>query len=116
MRASTCVVCHEKEAAHRCVQCHKPVCDDCAFKDDQGVFCSRECSAARRSYDQANQRASRAKGSRSVVVAVAVIALVIALLCLAYVKGWVQLPGGAAPATNAPAANAPAVEAPAAAE
>jgi hypothetical protein len=82
MPAGQCVVCHEKEAAHRCIQCHKPVCEECAFKDDQGAFCGRDCSAAYRSYKRADQRAAQASQPHTVriVLLVLVIAAVIGLL------------------------------------
>jgi hypothetical protein len=47
-----CVVCHDREARFRCIQCHKPVCDECAFKTDQGAFCSRDCATAYRSFKE----------------------------------------------------------------
>ena len=60
-----CVVCHNREMAFRCIQCHKPVCDECAFKDDNGGFCSRECAAKYRAYREASTRleVARPKGS-----------------------------------------------------
>jgi len=61
--ASNCVVCHERPAAFRCIQCHKPVCDECAFKTEHGAFCSRECAASYREYKQAQAQKSGGKGS-----------------------------------------------------
>lgn len=87
MASSVCGVCHEKEADHRCIQCHKPVCDDDAFKDDQGTFCGRECSAQYRSYDQASARVARARshGLRNVLI---VLVMIAALVYLAKLKEW----------------------------
>ena len=51
-----CVVCHDNPSAFLCIQCHKPVCDDCAFKDENGAFCSRDCAANYRSFRQAEAR------------------------------------------------------------
>lgn len=82
MAGAKCVVCHENEADHRCIQCHKPVCDEHAFKDDQGVFCSRDCAAAHRSYQDADSRSrGSSKGRRIVLLIVVILA---ALACLAY--------------------------------
>lgn len=74
---SKCVVCHERPARHRCLQCHKPTCDTCAFKTENGVFCGRECSARYREYKQ-NARASKKSSGglvRKLVIAVVVLAV-----------------------------------------
>jgi hypothetical protein len=87
MANSVCGVCHEKEVDHRCIQCHKPVCDDDAFKDDQGIFCGRECSAQYRSYDQADARVARARshGLGNILIVLVIIA---AIVYLARLKEW----------------------------
>lgn len=80
----TCVVCHDRPAMFRCKQCHKPVCDDCAFKDENGAFCSRECSAGYRSFKQAEARApTRRKGSP-----VRTLILLLVLLAIALAAAW----------------------------
>ena len=70
---SKCVVCHEKAAQHRCVQCHKPVCDDCAFKTELGVFCGRECAAKNREYKQHAGPTARKKSGLSKIIIVVII-------------------------------------------
>jgi hypothetical protein len=67
-----CVVCHVKPAAHRCLQCHKPTCNDCTFKSEAGAFCSRECSASYREY-KANQKTSKGRGGRKKLIVIIVI-------------------------------------------
>jgi hypothetical protein len=57
-----CVVCHQKVATFRCIQCHKPTCSDCAFKTENGAFCSRECATNYREFARAQARAPRARG------------------------------------------------------
>ena len=53
-----CVVCHDKVATFRCIQCHKPVCSDCAFKTESGAFCGRNCATNYREF-------MRAKGPKA---------------------------------------------------
>jgi hypothetical protein len=93
MPEKTCVVCHQNEAAHRCIQCHKPVCDDCAFKDAYGVFCSRECSANNQAYRQEQAREAGKSGAfGGLVKAVLVILLLAVIAGAGYLygakKGW----------------------------
>jgi hypothetical protein len=59
---SKCVVCHDKPAAFRCIQCHKPACADCAFKTENGAFCGRECATNYRDFARAQARAPKGKG------------------------------------------------------
>ena len=54
-----CVVCHNREAVFRCIQCHKPICDDCAFKTEHGAFCSRQCADSYRDFMRAQPRVVR---------------------------------------------------------
>ncbi|MHC4592548.1 MAG: hypothetical protein ACYS8L_07640 [Planctomycetota bacterium] len=87
----SCVVCHDKPFQFRCIQCHKPVCDDCAFKTEHGAFCGRECAAAYRDF-QKSYAGKRKKSSGSLLkVVVVLIILVVAALAAAYLLG--QLPG-----------------------
>jgi len=76
------VVCHDKEATHRCIQCHKPVCDDCSFKDDQGVFCGRDCAGAHRSYGEADARHKKSGGKRVVLLILVIAAVLVCLVVL----------------------------------
>ncbi len=81
--ASNCVVCHDRAMAVRCIQCHKPVCDECAFKIEHGAFCSRECAASYRDYvrAQAEKRGPR----RSIVKPLIGLLL---LIVIAAVVAW----------------------------
>jgi len=94
---SICVVCHDRPAAFRCIQCHKPVCDDCAFKDDNGAFCSRECAANYRSFKRAQAAsAPRRRGSLLKVLLVLLILAAIAA-AVAWRLGFLELPALQAP-------------------
>ena len=73
-----CVVCHDRPAAFRCIRCHKPVCDVCAFKDENGAFCSRECSASYRSYRQAQARTAVAARRRGGLLKLVIVLLIVA--------------------------------------
>ncbi len=93
--ASECVVCHKNEATTRCRQCHKWVCDSCAFKDDNGAFCSRGCSTKYRDFQksQASDAEQTGKGLMSWMIRKIVVVLLLVLLAAAlYVygaqKGW----------------------------
>lgn len=86
-----CVVCHDQVAAFRCKQCHKPMCDECAFKDENGAFCSRECAANYRSFKQAKARTpARKAGSllRTVIILILLAAVAAAALIYAANRGW----------------------------
>ncbi len=73
-----CVVCHVKPAAHRCLQCHKPTCNDCTFKSEAGAFCGRECAASYREYKTAQGTVKRGGGLKKLVVIVIVLAAAVA--------------------------------------
>ncbi len=86
-----CIVCHERPAAFLCVQCHKPVCDECAFKDENGVFCSRECAARYRSYKQTQRPPVRRRpGGMLKGVIVGIVMAVLAALA-AWKLGYLQI-------------------------
>ena len=75
-----CVACHDRPAVIRCIQCHKPVCDECSFKDENGAFCSRRCAANYRSWRQAQaSAASRKSGGLLKVIIVLLILAAVAL-------------------------------------
>jgi hypothetical protein len=91
---SQCVVCHEKVATFRCIQCHKPVCGDCAFKTENGAFCGRECASNYREFARAQGRAPARR--RSPLGAVMVLLVIIGLVWLAFYarsQGWVHFLG-----------------------
>jgi hypothetical protein len=83
-----CVICHDRPAAARCYQCHKPVCRDCSFLTDWGRFCGRDCAATyRRFHGGASLRPHGGhKGLWATLVAFLVVLL---LAALAYKLGWI---------------------------
>ena len=86
-----CVVCHDQAAQFRCRQCHKPVCDDCAFKDENGAFCSRKCAANCRTWKEAEARPAlrRVRSSLKGFVIVVILALIVAAVFVYGAKrGW----------------------------
>lgn len=88
---SKCVVCHERPAAHRCIQCHKPTCDECAFKTEHGVFCGRECAAQYRDFRRAE--GPRVRKSSPVVKLIILVLAVLAALGVAVHLGYIELGG-----------------------
>ncbi|MFO8008924.1 MAG: B-box zinc finger protein [Candidatus Brocadiia bacterium] len=88
---SKCVVCHDRPAQFRCVQCHKPVCDECAFKNENGVFCSRSCAAAYRDYQQAGSGSARSGGMMKTLIILIIVAAVAA--AVAHYLELVTIPG-----------------------
>lgn len=84
----TCVVCHDRPASYRCVQCHKPVCDTCGFKDAQGAFCSRECSADYRAFQETEtEEGGGGLGSLLVKVIILIVLAVVAVAAYLYLTG-----------------------------
>jgi hypothetical protein len=91
---SKCVVCHDKAAKFRCIQCHKPVCDDCAFKTEHGVFCGRECNASYREFKQAQGKTAGKRGLKGKLITIIVIAALAYALYWAYKNGMIPGVGG----------------------
>ena len=81
-----CVVCHDRPAAFRCIQCHKPVCDDCAFKTENGAFCSRQCAGAYREFQQAQGRKAGGKKSGGLLKTLVVLIVLAAIAVFALVQ------------------------------
>ena len=79
-----CVVCHDNVATFRCVQCHKPVCDECAFKTENGAFCSRECAANYREFRRAEAKAPRARSGGLLKPLIGLIIIALIVLAIAY--------------------------------
>ena len=77
-----CVVCHTKEAVFRCIQCHKPTCDECAFKTEHGAFCSRQCANSYRDFMRAQPSIPRRSGGALRALILVLIAAAIAVLVL----------------------------------
>ncbi|KPK65397.1 MAG: hypothetical protein AMK73_03135 [Planctomycetes bacterium SM23_32] len=84
-----CGVCHEARAEFRCPQCHKPVCDACAFKTEHGAFCSRQCEAAYRDFVQ-TKRPEPPRPRRSLLKPVIVAVLMIIIVIAAMKAGWLS--------------------------
>ena len=91
-----CVVCHLRESRFRCIQCHKPVCDECAFKTENGVFCGRNCAAAYRDFKQSQSARGRRASGGLVRKLLILIIIVAAAAAVAYKMGWLPaaLTGG----------------------
>jgi hypothetical protein len=77
---SKCVVCHDRPQQFRCIQCHKPVCNECAFKTEHGVFCGRDCAGAYREYQRAAGPVRRSGGGLKTLVILILIAAAAAVL------------------------------------
>jgi hypothetical protein len=78
MAVSQCGICHLREAAHRCIQCHKPACDECAFKTTEGVFCSRKCATAYREFQAANKPEPKKKSRLGLIILILVVVAAVA--------------------------------------
>ena len=118
----TCVVCHVEPAVFRCIQCHKPVCDSCAFKSENGAFCSRQCANTYRAYKTAPEPV-RAKGAGGIFKLIGAIVVLAVLAWLAWKMDWIpqswkrelgenviQPSKEAAETTDSPAGEPPATE------
>ena len=76
--SGTCNVCHERGAEFRCIGCHKPVCDACAFKDANGAFCSRACAAKYRDFRESEARVESKGGGLGKVILILIVLAAIA--------------------------------------
>lgn len=74
-----CVVCHSNPASVRCIQCHKSVCSECAFKTEHGAFCSRGCAAAYRDFKKAEGASVRRNSGLLAKLIVFIVLLVVAV-------------------------------------
>lgn len=83
-----CVVCNDRKATLRCISCHKPICDDCAFKNTNGAFCSRDCSA---DYESFKKTKTPEKGKGGVLTGV--LRKLVVLLILLVAAGAVYVYG-----------------------
>ena len=88
----TCIVCHDRPACFRCIQCHKPVCGDCAFKTEYGAFCSRECAGVYREFRRAGIAGRPGRRVGVVRPLIGLILLAIIAAAIAWKMGWVQVP------------------------
>ncbi|HOX40389.1 MAG TPA: B-box zinc finger protein [Candidatus Brocadiia bacterium] len=84
--ADTCINHPNKPAMTRCIQCHKPVCDECTVSGFYGSFCSNACQQKYKDYAQRKeameQQAQAHKGSgllgKLIVLAVVIVGCVLA--------------------------------------
>lgn len=104
-----CVVCHDREFAVRCIQCHKPVCSECAFTTEHGSFCSRNCAASYRDYMKSRPQAGRGRSPVAKLLLVAIVLAALAAGAIYVVKPGLLpfLNGGDAQQTPQPAEPAP---------
>jgi hypothetical protein len=67
------------------------VCDECAFKDENGAFCRRECAANYRSFKQAQARTRPAKAGsllKAIVILILLAGAAVVVLAYGAKKGW----------------------------
>jgi len=83
-----CVICHDRPASFRCLECHKPVCDECAFKAAEGAFCSRNCATRYRDFKMSQAPAARGRSGSLLKTLILLIALAAVALGIAWWKGW----------------------------
>ncbi len=100
---SKCVVCHDKPARFRCIQCHKPVCDDCSFKTEHGAFCGRDCASQYREWRKSQPKATR--GARGALRKLIILIIILAIAAfVAHQMGLLEKIPGLAPQQEAPPA------------
>lgn len=94
-----CVVCHDNAASFRCIQCHKPVCDECSFKTEHGAFCSRGCAATYRDYmkSKAEEEGPRRPGVVKVLLGIILLAALAAAVLWKFYPGLFEAVPGLAP-------------------
>ena len=88
MVESYCSYCRNRQAEFLCRQCHKPLCDECAFKTDLGVFCNRECANQFRDFHRSAARSKSGSGPGLVRILIYVILLAAVGLAVAWWRGW----------------------------
>jgi len=101
---SKCIVCHDKPAVFRCIQCHKPVCDDCSFKIEHGAFCSRECAVMYRDFKRSQRDSAPRRPGRFLARLVALILVAAMVVAALYVMGIIKDIPGLPTRANAPQA------------
>jgi len=48
---TTCINHPDRDASLRCSQCWRPLCNECAIKTENGVFCSNDCSQKNKGFN-----------------------------------------------------------------
>lgn len=87
----SCVICHKQKLTSRCIRCHKPVCDECAFKDSNGLFCSRDCANDYQAYKESKRPEIQSQGILAGIVnKLGMIILLVVLAGAVYVYGAKQ--------------------------
>lgn len=89
MPAQLCVICNKNPVQNRCMQCHKAICNACAFKTENGAFCSRKCAATYKDFKE--QRTAPARRPRSSLghKFVVLVCLLIAAAVVAWFMDWI---------------------------
>ena len=81
-RTTECGICHEQAMEFRCKQCHKPVCDECAFKIEHGAFCCRECANTYRDFKRDQEDEEEKPRRQRPLLMTAVVLLALAVLAV----------------------------------
>ena len=75
-----------RDAVSRCRQCHKPLCGECQFVTEEGIFCGEACHDKARIFHERigslktqEKPASRASRTVKVLIKLTVLGLVIIL-------------------------------------
>ena len=83
-RAGYCINHSGRPADNRCIQCHKPLCDDCVIHDEGDAFCSKKCLSRyrtfHRSYEAEHARTPLATIIARIGGALLVLLVVVALI------------------------------------
>ena len=84
---SVCLNHPDRPADTRCTTCHKPICNECAIRDGNNVFCSDQC---RENYDstrenvEAFQERKRREKRRKMIKRLIILIILIAIGAAAY--------------------------------
>ena len=91
-RAGYCINHPGRPADNRCIQCHKPLCDDCVIHDEGDAFCSKKCLSRyrtfHRSYEEAAAKLDVGALLRRVGTGLLIVGIVVLLLSVAGRMGW----------------------------
>lgn len=100
-RAGYCTNHSGRPADNRCIQCHKPLCDDCVIRDEGDSFCSKKCTSRYRTFHRAYE-ADRAKTPVGTIIGRigTVVLLVLVVAALIYIGGEVLEIGFLKPISN----------------
>ena len=87
MPERNCVRHHDRPAVAQCFQCHRPICEECRFKEARaGVFCSQECYDQHVAYVGRKQAVIKQGGGlKSMVIGLVFLAAIV--LAAVYIGG-----------------------------